>query len=58
MGLGLTVFWRMEGGGEPLKVIETAVKKMGAPDKCSALKLCRAGYIILGAQCKMEKEGP
>ena len=54
----MTVFWRMEEGGEPLKVIENEVKKMGAPDKCSALKLCRAGYIILGAQCKMEKEGP
>lgn len=58
MGLGLTVFWRMEGGGEALKVIENEVKKMRGPDKCSTLKLGRTGYIILGAQCKMEKEGP
>lgn len=58
MSLGLTVFWRMDGGGEPLKVIENEVKKMGRPDKRSALKLGRTGYRILGAQCEMETEGP
>ena len=48
----------MDGRGEPLKVIENEVKKMGGPDKCSALKIGRTGYRILGAQCEMEREGP
>lgn len=58
MGLGLTVFWGREGGEEPVKVTENEVKKMGGPDKCSALKLGSTGYIILGVLCRMEKEGP
>lgn len=58
MGLGLTVFWGREGGGEPVKVTENEVKKTGGPNKCSALKLGSTGYIILGVLCKMEKEGP
>lgn len=58
VGLGLTVFWGREGGGEPVKVTENEVKKTGGPDKCSALKLGSTGYIIWGVLCKIEKEGP
>ena len=44
----MTIFWRREGGGEPVKMTEKEVKEMGEPNKCSALKLGRTGYIKLG----------
>lgn len=44
----MSIFWRRERGGEPVKMTEEEVKEVGEPNKCSALKLGRTGYIKLG----------